>query len=314
MAVTNPTYGAFQPQTTDKVQEVKTIYNQGGTYPYGQSDGTNPFGDQGKGKKDSSGGGGGTGNSPTQAQRDAAANLGVIAGYNAGTVKGGYDKSMKAYDLSSKQNAKLRDTSIQQSRVKSGDEWFANQQKLQASLSSIMGAAGRAAEGSGLLGIRDTLAKVDDMSDVSSLGALRDNMNSAYNNYSEAEAAINDARRRATIEAWTALRQGEADQAAQMNNINPELFGIPGTKAKGGKSNTSGTAKGKAKKGDRISGTDWGSASWMKNNPLAPTFTPQSQGFFRGDGDTSAAPTSRAMGSADPDYWRSMGGGYGGTR
>lgn len=222
----------------------------------------------------SGGGGGGSGGDwdkkATKNQKKTAKNLSSVASYNAGTIKKSLGKQMDIYKISDRQNQRLRDKAIRDSRTASADDWYARQQQLQSATAAVANKAGNALAGSGLGSLRADLRRVDDMGDVETLSTLRENMNTAYSDYFEAASATNNARNAARLEAYEATRNLEADLATQRNNIHGSLFRAPGK---------AGTKK-NGKKAAKPS-TQLGSKNFWKKNPLAAALKPQTQGFFR---------------------------------
>lgn len=168
-----------------------------------------------------SGGGGSSG--PTAEQKEAGANLGGVAGFNAGTVLGTYDNTMDMYDVSDQQNKNLRDTQIKQARRKSGTDWFRQYKDLQTVTDNILDAAGKALLGSFSYDLNDLIADEDDAIDAETLETMRDNINSIDNSYFESLASLNNSRNDMAVNTEQALRELGADYVAQLNNIHPDL-------------------------------------------------------------------------------------------
>lgn len=198
-------------------------------------DGTNPYTEDGiKLPKDNpspgslSGGyggygGGGGSSAPTQQQKDAQANLGAIAGYNAGTATGKAGNMDKALDIADQQNESKYQMAVRQAKRRADDDWYAQVQKLQSVNSQLADASGNAMYGSFSDDLSDLIARRDDMDDVAVLNQLRQNMEDADEEYIAALMANNNARNETYADTEESLRSIVSDYAAQSNNIHPDL-------------------------------------------------------------------------------------------
>ena len=170
------------------------------------------------------GGGGGGGNSgPTDEQREAGANLGGVAGFNADTLTGTYDNTMDMYDVSDQQNRNLRDTQTKQARRKAGTDWFRQHKDLQTVFEQLGEAAGNALRGSFIFDLNDLIADEDDAIDAETLESMRDNINSIDNSYFESLASLVNSKNDLAVNTEQSLRELGADYVAQLNNIHPDL-------------------------------------------------------------------------------------------
>lgn len=185
----------------------------------------NPGGGGGYGGYYGGGGGGGSGSGPSDQQRQAAANLGGIVGYNMETLKNASNQADKVFDISDEQNRNLRDEQTRQARRNAGDDWFAQQLRLQSVLSQLLDAGGNAFNGSGLYDLQDMVARKDDMDDVEVLDTLRENLNDVNNDYFQSLAATNNSRNEQYMKTESSMRELAADYVAQLNNIHPDLVG-----------------------------------------------------------------------------------------
>lgn len=179
------------------------------------------------------GGGGGFGapSGPTPEQRRAAGNLGIIAGWNAGSTTDQHGRQLGNFDMSDEQNRALADVQIQQAQRQAAGDRFARNRNMQTMSQGLTSQMGNAMQGSGLFGFMDMLRGRTDLDNNAVWQQLTQNRNQIENSFTEAYNANRLARNDATINAEFALRGIEGDHAAQLNNIHPDLFVRPGSGA-----------------------------------------------------------------------------------
>nr|DAQ90949.1 MAG TPA: hypothetical protein [Caudoviricetes sp.] len=164
----------------------------------------------------------------TDEQRQAANNLTNIANYNAQSTKNQLSQQLANYDLADKQNRALADTERNQSSKSSAADRFAQNKKLQNATRGLLGTVGNGLYGSTLYNIMDMLRSRQDLDNQSTLNTLQQNWDTAENAYNESANSNVLARNDAASNAEYALRGIQSDTAAQLNNINPNLFVSPG--------------------------------------------------------------------------------------
>lgn len=164
----------------------------------------------------------------TDAQRQAANNLTDIANYNAQSTKNQLSQQLQNYDLADQQNRALADTEKNQSSKSAAADRFAQNKKLQNATRGLMGTVGNGLYGSTLYNIMDMLRSRQDLDNQSTLNTLQQNWDTAENAFNESKNSNVLARNDAASNAEYALRGIQSDTAAQLNNINPELFQSPG--------------------------------------------------------------------------------------
>ena len=196
--------------------------NVGGGGNDSDSNTSTSYGGGGYGGGGYEGGGSGGGSSMTPEQEKAAANLGGIAGWNAGTQLGAAKNADKVFDISDEQNANMRNIEAVQSRRNASNDWYTQQQRLQSVTSQLREAQGNALRGSNLYDMLDLIARKDDMDDVEVLNSLRENLNNVDNDYWKALMSTNNARNEMYIDTEENLRDIAADYAAQLNSIHPD--------------------------------------------------------------------------------------------
>lgn len=182
-------------------------------------------------------GGGGAGSGPTANDRQAAANLTDIAGFNAQSTKNQLKQQQDNLRMSDDQNRALMGVQKDQSSKAVAGDRFAQQRKLQSATSSVLNAAGNALQGSAAGSLAGMLGTRNDLDNNASWGQLTKDHNAADNKYTEAYNSNQLARNEIASNAEFQLRGFEADTAAQRNNINASLYVKPGAPAqkKGGK-------------------------------------------------------------------------------
>lgn len=164
----------------------------------------------------------------TDEQRQAANNLTSIANYNAQSTKNQLAQQLENYDLADKQNRALADTEKNQSSKSAAADRFAQNKKLQNATRSLLGTVGSGLYGSTLYNIMDMLRNRQDLDSQATLNTLQQNWDTAENAYNESANANVLSRNDAATNAEYALRGIQSDTAAQLNNINPDLFVAPG--------------------------------------------------------------------------------------
>lgn len=164
----------------------------------------------------------------TDEQRQAANNLTTIANYNAQSTKNQLAQQLENYDLADKQNRALADTEKNQSSKSAAADRFAQNKKLQNATRGLLGNVGSGLYGSTLYNIMDMLRNRQDLDSQATLNTLQQNWDTAENAYNESANANVLSRNDAATNAEYALRGIQSDTAAQLNNINPDLFVSPG--------------------------------------------------------------------------------------
>ena len=164
----------------------------------------------------------------TDEQRQAANNLTTIANYNAQSTKNQLAQQLENYDLADKQNRALADTEKNQSSKSAAADRFAQNKKLQNATRGLLGTVGSGLYGSTLYNIMDMLRNRQDLDSQATLNTHQQNWDTAENAYNESANANVLSRNDAAPNAEYALRGIQSDTAAQLNNINPDLFVAPG--------------------------------------------------------------------------------------
>lgn len=165
----------------------------------------------------------------TERERLAAQHQKDLANYNADTIKNQLSQQLYNYDIANKQNRSLADVQLKQNSRKNEADRFQAQRDLRNSAIGLMGTMGNAMNGSSTLNLIRMLDDRQDNDNVNYWNQLQTNQNTVENAYDEAvnQNVINQNDAVANAEAQ--MRGIEADTAANMNNINPNLYEAPGT-------------------------------------------------------------------------------------
>lgn len=165
----------------------------------------------------------------TSREKKAASNLSSLATFNADTAKNQLKQQLGNYDLADQQNRKLADLQLKQNSRKAASERFGANKKLQSAVKGVLGTMDNALNGSSLYSMLDMINTRTDLDNNEVWNTLTQNQNTVENAYNEALNQNVLARNDAASNAEQAIRGVEADTAAQLNNINPNLFTKPGT-------------------------------------------------------------------------------------
>lgn len=165
----------------------------------------------------------------TSAERKAARNQKTIASVNATSTKDLLKNQLAAYDMADAQNRRLADVQrIQNSRKTEADRFLA-QKDLQSAALGLLGSFNQAGNSSSIGNFMDMLDRRNDTDNVTYWNQHQQNQNAVENAYDEAKNQNQVARRDAISNAQWSLEAQEADLAANLNNINPDLFVTPGS-------------------------------------------------------------------------------------
>lgn len=164
----------------------------------------------------------------TSREQTAANNLGSIANYNAQSTRNQLSQQQSNYDLADQQNRALADVERSQNSRKAANDRFAANKKLQTATHGLLGAAGDALNGSSLFELLNMIQTRTDLDNNEVWNILTQNQNAVENAYNEAINQNILSRNDAASNAEYGLRGIESDTAAQLSNINPNLFVNPG--------------------------------------------------------------------------------------
>ena len=300
--------------TADKVISAPKPTNQGyqnyasgstGTSGGGNQGGNSGGGSSGGGGRmyyHSYGSGGGTYSSdpgPSDEQKEAAANLGGIVGYNQDTLKKAWDNAQKMYDTSDEMNRNLLTQQILEARRSAGNDWYAQLQNLQSTTAALADRSGNAMNGSYLYDLWDLISRVDDQQDAETLNTMRENIQNSRDSYFEALSQNINARNELAADTESNLRELFADYAAQVNNIHPDLADDVIDE-----------------KGHTLKAPDWITTNWFSDH-FTKAAKPEDEGFYRPDRAASSAwsqglltDDDNTSSSANKDYRQRLYAGY----
>lgn len=169
----------------------------------------------------------------TERERLAAARQKEIARFNRDSISdpnsGQLSQQLKNYDQANRQNAKLRDVQLKQNERKAEADRFEAQRNLRNAALGLFGSMGNTAMNSSTLG--NTMSMLRDRNDADNSvywQQLMENRDTVLNAYDEAANQNQVAKNDAIVNASKAIRDLEADLAANLSNINPNLYNTPG--------------------------------------------------------------------------------------
>lgn len=163
----------------------------------------------------------------TDREKLAAKRQKALAKSNADALKDQLDQQIYTYDLADKQNKALRDLQLKQNARKSETDRFEAQRNLQNAALGLFGSMNQAMNGST---VGNAMRMLEDRNDAENdiyWQQLQDNQNSVNNAYNESYAQNQIARRDAAVNATKAIRDIQGDLAANLSNINPNLYQAP---------------------------------------------------------------------------------------
>ena len=170
----------------------------------------------------------------TDRERLAAQRQKEIAAFNATSINdpnsGQLAQQFKNYDQANRQNARLRDVQLKQLSRKNETDRFEAQRQLQNATIGLLGSMGNQAMNSSTIGnTMSMLRNRNDSDNTTYWQQLMDNQNTVRNAYDEAANQNQVAKNDAIVNASKAIRDLEGDLAANLSNINPNLYVSPGT-------------------------------------------------------------------------------------
>lgn len=165
----------------------------------------------------------------TPRERKAADNQIAIAKKDAANAIGQFRHGVENIDLSDAQNRRLADVQLRQASRKASDDRFEMQRDLQSAALGLMGSLNQAANGSTMRNLMRMLESRNDKDNAVTWSQQTVNSDQVRNALDESSmqnvVALNDA----AANAEKALGDIETSTAANLNNINPNLFSEPGT-------------------------------------------------------------------------------------
>lgn len=169
----------------------------------------------------------------TAEQTQAANNLKEIANYNIETATNQLGQINQNYDASDTQNRALADKQLKQNSQQTANDRFGANKKLQTAVQGLANTAGNALRGSQTGRLLDMVRTRTDLDNNATWNMLRQNQNAVENAYTEAFNENVLARNDAASTAEQSVRGVNADTAAQLSNIAPDLYVKPGDIAAG---------------------------------------------------------------------------------
>lgn len=165
----------------------------------------------------------------TTRERMAAENQVDLAKSNAQATKDQLANQLANYDFADSQNRRLADVQLKQNSRKNESDRFLAQRELQQAATGLLGSMNQALNGSATNNLMDMLEQRNDSDNLTYWTQHQTNQNAVENAYDESVNQNNVSRNDAAINAEWSLRNLEGDLAANLNNINPNLYASPGT-------------------------------------------------------------------------------------
>lgn len=160
----------------------------------------------------------------TDRERKAAENQTAISGQNVRDVQNQLARQLANYDFADAQNRSLADVQRRQNSRKTSTDRFEAQRDLQAATLGLLGSMGSAMNGSSTGNLMRMLESRNDKENDTYWAQLLANQDAVENSYQDSLNQNTVARRDAMQSAEKAIRDIEGDWAANLNNINPNLF------------------------------------------------------------------------------------------
>lgn len=167
----------------------------------------------------------------TNEEETAARRSNDIADWNRTTQNLGLQWMNDLYDAADAQNRNLLKTEGRQLRQKTEADRFNAQRNLQNAARGLNNTVGSGLNSSAAGNISNMLLGQQDADNLDYWSMLRQNQNTIENAYQESQNQNYIARREAAINAELGKRDIEANQAASLQNINPDLYEPPSTHA-----------------------------------------------------------------------------------
>lgn len=165
----------------------------------------------------------------TDKERTAANNQLEIGRQNADDIRNQLNRQLETYDFANRQNRALADTELKQNSRKSSADRFEAQRDLQNATTGLLGSMNQAMNGSSVGNLMQMLDSRNDKDNNTYWAQLQTNNDAVENSYNESFNQNQVAKRDAITSAEKSIRDIEGDLAANLNNINPELYTKPGT-------------------------------------------------------------------------------------
>lgn len=165
----------------------------------------------------------------TDREQLAADHQKELGNYAADSTKNQFNQLIGNYDFSNRQNRALADTEKKQNSRKTEADRFQAQRQLQNAAQGVLATMGNAMNASGTTNMIDMLRDRTDFDNVNYWTQHQTNQDAVENAYEESVNQNNVNKNDAAINAEYTLRGLEGDMAANLNNINPNLYQAPGS-------------------------------------------------------------------------------------
>ena len=147
-----------------------------------------------------------------------------MSAQNVRDVQHQLNRQLANYDFADAQNRALADVQLRQNSRKGSADRFEAQRDLQAATLGLLGSMGNAMNGSATGNLMGMLGSRNDKENNTFWSQHQTNQDAVENSYQDSLNQNRVARRDAMQSAEKAIRDIEGDWAANLNNINPNLF------------------------------------------------------------------------------------------
>lgn len=160
----------------------------------------------------------------TDREQRSANNQTSISAQNVRDVQNQLNRQLANYDFADAQNRALADAQLKQNSRKTSADRFEAQRDLQAATLGLLGSMGTAMNGSSTGNLMRMLESRNDKENNTFWAQHQVNQDAVENAYQDSLNQNRVARRDAMQSAEKSIRDIEGDWAANLNNINPNLF------------------------------------------------------------------------------------------
>lgn len=159
----------------------------------------------------------------------AANNQKILAQSDAASVEKQLKRQLKNYDAADARNRNLADLELIQASRDAGADRFEAQRDLQNAALGVMGSMNQAFNGSSLGNLQYMLENRNDKENATYWNQYQKNADTINNAWNESKNANDAARADALANAEAQIGAIESSYAANLNNLDPDLFVKPGT-------------------------------------------------------------------------------------
>ncbi len=165
----------------------------------------------------------------TEREELAADRQKEIARFNEQAIRNQLNRQIGNYDFANRQNRKLADLQLKQNQRKTESDRFEAQRNLQNATVGLLGSMNQAMNGSSVGNLMRMLENRNDADNNTYWTQHQVNQDTVNNAYEESVNQNQVSKLDAAQAAEKGIRDIESDLAANLSNINPNLYVAPGT-------------------------------------------------------------------------------------